>query len=276
MPNEFLSMWDADGGQAARCYAQKPYGHYKEEVYPLFGEILDAMGDGIRVLDIGAGPGHCAVEFYKRRPRSTVRFALMDVGRAMLDIATKRLADMGVTTAECFQRSFNVPGWDEGLGRLDAVISNNALFHVKPGLLAGFYRTVYGLLLDDGLLLSQQAFAHEHGDFADALEGFPGVLSPRRSMTEQEARRWEQLKAKAAELNAAAERKRTEEAARRRAEGREVTEDAGAYANLCLPASAHVARMRDAGFRAGCIWRKMESAVLVGIKGSPFPGKAGP
>ena len=205
MPTEFLSAWDADGGEAARCYAAKPYGHYKEEIYPLFGEILDAMGGGICVLDIGAGPGHCAVEFYRQRPRSTTRFALMDVGRAMLDIARQRLADLGVPAPECFQRSFNVSCWEAGLGRFDAVISNNAVFHVKPDLLAGFYRTVYKLLSDDGLLLNQQAFAHEHADFTDALEGFPDVLSPRRSMTEEEARRWQQLKAKAVKLNAAAE-----------------------------------------------------------------------
>ena len=176
MPDELVSMWDADGGEAAQCYADKPYGHYKEEVYPLFGEILDAMGDGIRVLDIGAGPGHFAVEFYKGRPESTVRFALMDVGQAMLDIATRRLAELGVQV-ECFQRSFNLAGWHEGLGRCDAIVSNNAIFHVRPEGLAGFYGACFGLLNGDGLILNQQSFGHEHSE-TTSTGSSPGSRRP--------------------------------------------------------------------------------------------------
>jgi len=32
--------------------------------------------------------------------------------------------------------------------------------------------------------------------------------------------------------------------------------------------------MRAAGFSAGCIWQKRDFAVLMGIKGSPFPRKS--
>ena len=86
VPDDVPSIWDVDGGAAAESYAGMPYGHYKSEVYPLFGAILDAFGDDVRVLDIGAGPGHLAVEFYKQRRRSRTRFALLDVGKAISSI----------------------------------------------------------------------------------------------------------------------------------------------------------------------------------------------
>ncbi len=126
-------MWDADGGEAARCYADKPYGHYKEEVYPLFAGILAGLPGGIRVLDVGAGPGHMAFEFYRARPDSDVKFALLEIGRAMLDIAARRMKGLGFEI-ECFQRSYNSPGWEEGMGTFDAVVSNNSIFHVRPEL----------------------------------------------------------------------------------------------------------------------------------------------
>ena len=92
-------MWDADGGEAARCYAEKPYGHYKEEVYPLFAGILDGLGDGVRVLDVGAGPGHMAFEFYKARPGSQLRFALLSFAEVMSPKGrTRRNAGCAETT----------------------------------------------------------------------------------------------------------------------------------------------------------------------------------
>ncbi len=264
-----VSMWDADGGEAARCYAEKPYGHYKQEVYPLFAGILDGLGDGVRVLDVGAGPGHMAFEFYKARPDSQLRFALMDEGRAMLDIAARRIRELGFEI-ECFQRSYNSPGWDEGMGTFDAVVSNNSIFHVRPELLSGFYAGLYGILNENGLLLNQQSFAYEHPGFKDALADFPDALSPRRLLSKEDIEKIQRLGVRQGQLNAVAEEKRGKEVERLRAEGHEVEEEGPAYANLHVPASGHVACMRDAGFAAGCIWRKMEFGVLVGIKGRPF------
>ncbi len=271
MSPEFVSMWDADGGEAARCYAEKPRGHYKEEVYPIFCEILDSLGDGIRVLDVGAGPGHLAHEFFKKRPESTVRFALMDAGQAMLDIARRRTAELGFEI-ECFRRSYNLPGWEEGLGRFDAIVSNNSIFNVGPELLAEFYAKLYGLLKENGLLLNQQSFACEHADFGDAVKGFPGALSHRRLLTEDDRARAGELNPRAKELCAAAEARQKEMIEKLRAEGRDVADPAPGYASLHVPASRHIDYMREAGFVAGTIWRKMEFAVLVGFKGRPFGG----
>lgn len=270
-----VSIWDADGGAYAECYANKPHGHYKEEVYPLFVEFLAALGDGARVLDIGAGPGHLAVEFYRRHPHSRTRFALMDAGRALLDIAARRLGDLGISV-ECYQRSFGVVGWHTGLGTYDAVVSNNAIFHVRPGELPGFYETVCGLLKRDGLFLNQQAFAWEHAEFADVAKALPGTLSPERLMSSDAAAAFDRLRAETAELAEAARGKAREEVERLRSEGHEVeVAQEGGYASLHVPVSVHVQHLRAAGLAAGCIWRKMEFAVLAGVKGDPWPRGGG-
>ncbi len=193
----------------------------------------------------------------------------MDEGRAMLDIAARRIRELGFEI-ECFQRSYNSPGWEEGMGTFDAVVSNNSIFHVRPELLSGFYAILHGILNENGLLLNQQSFAYEHPDFKDALAGFPDALSPRRLLSEEDIEKAARLGVRQGHLNAAAEEKREKEVERLRAEGHEVEEEEPAYANLHLPATGHVACMRDAGFAAGCIWRKMEFGVLVGIKGRPF------
>jgi len=93
--DEAPSVWDVDGGRAARSYANCPYLHHTAEIYPLFGDLLAPLGDGIRVLDI----------------------------------ARERLDALGVE-GQCFPRSFNRPGWHEGLGQFDAVVSTLALFHL--------------------------------------------------------------------------------------------------------------------------------------------------
>ena len=266
MTDEIHSMWDFDGGEAARCYASKPCGHYKEEVYPLFADLLAALPPGSRALDVGCGPGHMAVGFYRAHPESDLAFGLAEVGRAMLDIAEARLAELG-RTAETFQRDFNRPGWHEGLGAYDAVVSNNAVFHVKPERLGEFYAELHGLLKADGIVLNQQSCAYESGEFKEALGAFPDALSPLRLLGAEKVAQWEKARPRQRELAAAAAEKMKAEL-----ESRSVTPPPsdGAYANLHLPASTHVAHMEAAGFAAGVIWRKMEFVVLAAIKGRPF------
>ena len=265
-----ISMWDADGGKAAQCYAGKPYGHYKEEIYPFYGEVLEALGDGIRVLDVGAGPGHLAFEFYRKRPGSAVRFSLMDGGQAMLDIAKRRVRGLGIEV-ECFQRDFNLAGWQEGLGKYDAVVSNNAIFNVEPDLLGEFYGILFSLLNEGGLLMNQQSCAYEDADFGRAVKSFPDVLAPSRFMSGEEAERLAAMNAEQRRLNEEALEKAKEQADVLRGDGKDVPDvQSAGYANIHLPASVHVSHMRKAGFAAGCIWRKMNFVVLVGVRGDPF------
>ncbi|MFO8006958.1 MAG: class I SAM-dependent methyltransferase [Candidatus Brocadiia bacterium] len=266
MGEDVPSIWDADDGSAARGYADAPYTHYREEVYPLFGELIAALGAAPRVLDVGAGPGHLAVEFHRAHPDCRGEFVLLDVGRAMLDIARERLEETGLEVS-FLVRDFTRDGWARGLGGFEAVVSNNALFHLPPERLRGFYATACGLLADDGLLLNHQTFGRRDEQFAEALEQFPPALAYWREWSEQKRARAERCRRENEELLAAAEERQE---AMREARGAGPAADELAYAGLHLPAARHLEEMRRAGFAAGCIWRKMDSAVLAGVKGHPF------
>jgi SAM-dependent methyltransferase len=265
------SYWDLDGGKRARQYASRPYGHYKEEIYPAFAQVLDGLGDGIRVLDIGAGPGHFSYEFYKTRPKSNTRFALLELGGALLEIAQERMKQLG-KSAEYFQRSYNSPDWIDGLGKFDAIVSNNSIFNLYPELLPDFYAKVYGLLNENGVLLNQQSFAFETTGFKEALKNFPPAFSSLAVMSADDIARTKKISDEARADEAIEKRKIEERMEAARREGIEFLDGSGAgYASLHIPASKHIEYLNAAGFTADCIWRKLEFAVLLGIKGKPFP-----
>jgi SAM-dependent methyltransferase len=256
-----------DVGGWAEFYAAQPYGHHKHEVYRLFVDILACLRRPLRVLDIGAGPGHLALEFFAAHPTARVRFTLLDSSERMLDIARRRLGSTGFR-AEVVHRSFNTTGWDDGLGPFDALVSNNALFHVRPRRLAGFYRACSGLLGDDGILLNQQSFAYEdrispYGDdsFAAFVRGLPDHILPAAPLPSEPARgRLEREKSRAAHAH---------QKAISDAEAAGVEFARGQTGYQFLSEQKHLDLMRRAGFRAGSIWRKREFAVLLGTRGSP-------
>ena len=265
MPKKRVLLSEIDVGEWARHYASRPYGHFKGEIYPVFVGILSCLPDGARVLDVGAGPGHLAREFYKRNPDSGLQFVLLDASVELLKIAESRLPSRRVATVH---GSFNGPDWAHGLGDFDAVVSNNALFHVRPEKLDAFYESSYGLLRRDGLLLNQQSFAWDEGmspygehPFARFIRGIPWLTMPKRpKLSEEEERRLEREDREARARHA----KAIEEA---KASGVEFAEDQTGYQFLTV--ERHLTAMRKAGFQATCVWRKREFAVVLGAKGAP-------
>lgn len=253
---------DMDFGGRAKQYASEPYGHFKREVYRLFVAIISRLASGARVLDIGAGPGHLAAEFYKAHARSSVQFVLLDSSREMLRIATHRLAGRPV---QAVVRSFNMDGWEEGLGTVDGIVSNNALFHLRPERLDGFYATCYALLMCDGFLLNHQSFGYSDGEspYGDApfpqsmREVLASVLPASPPLTEADRTRLMREREEAAKKQAKA-------IAKARSAGLAVAEGQTGYQFLSV--EHHLQSMRKAGFAAGCIWRKREFAVLCGRK----------
>jgi SAM-dependent methyltransferase len=252
-----------DVGGRAEYYAFRPYDHYRDEVYESFVDMLRCLPLGSAVLGVGAGPGHLAHEFFQREPRSDVRFVLLDASAGMLGIAAGRLAGRRVSTV---QRSFNTHGWDQGLGQFDAIVSNNALFHVRPGDLEAFYGCCYGLLRQDGLILNQQSLAWEEGTspqgehrFSRFMRRLPETILPSLSGVTEEARARLAREQEAADGRWSAAVEEAKEA------GVEFAEGATGYQFLTV--EAHLDALRRVGFAAGCIWRKREFAVLCGTKG---------
>jgi SAM-dependent methyltransferase len=265
MRKKLLSTMDV--GEWAEFYAALPYGHYKRETYALFTDVLACLRRPLRVLDLGAGPGHLAAEFARSHPKARARFVLLDSSERMLEIAERRLSACGVSF-RTVHRSFNMAGWDGGLGAFDAIVSNNALFHVRPRRLAGFYRDSYALLRADGVLLNQQSFAYEgrvspYGadPFAEFVRELPEHILPGAPvLSDSERARAEREKRDA---------KAAHEEAINRAQAAGTEFVSGQTSYQFLTAEKHLDLMRRAGFQAGSIWRKRDFAVLLGTRGRP-------
>jgi len=255
-----------DHGGWAEHYASRPYANSKFEVYPLFTDILACLSEGIRVLDIGAGPGHLAYEFFKRHPKSDVRFVLLDSSIKLLEIAASRLKRRGSQVKTAY-RSYQMTGWEQGLGKFDAIVSNNTPYPTDLRELGRFYRACFERLKKNGILLFQQPFSYAEGKppygsnpLSDFLRQLPSEILPSHPrLTKREQARLETEKREAT----ARHRKAIAEA---EASGVVFPKETG-WQFLTVP--EHLVSLRSAGFEAGCIWRKRESAVLLGVKGQP-------
>jgi SAM-dependent methyltransferase len=253
-----------DVSDKADFYASGPYGHHKHVVYPLFIDVLAAVG-ARRVLDIGAGPGHLPFEFHKRCPDSPCSFTLVDSSTRLLAIARERLADR----ATYIESDFTRDGWSDQLGGgFDVIVSNNALFHLAPQRLPGLYRTCHDLLGEHGILLNQQSFAYASGlnpyhsgdGVASLMRALPPAIMPALPpLSDAERVALAQRAAEAGPRHQAA----IDDAKR-------ATGDASLYMNYHFQTvEEHLAHLRIVGFSAGEIWRQREFAVLLGVKGQP-------
>jgi SAM-dependent methyltransferase len=253
-----------DVSDKAEFYASAPHGHHKHVVYPLFIDILAALA-ARRVLDIGAGPGHLPVEFSKRRPDSPCAFTLLDSSKRLLAIARERLAGR----AAFVEADFGSDGWSGALGGgFDAIVSNNALFHLHPDRLPAFYRDCHRLLGEHGILLSQLSFAYAAG--RDPYGAGDGVEALMRALPQSIMPAMPPLsESERADL----ERRKAETNPRHLseiAEAQRATKAPGLWMHYhFLTVEDHLAHLRAAGFSAGCIWRQREFAVLLGVKGRP-------
>jgi len=261
-----------DFGQWAEHYTTSPYDHYRGEVYDLFIDIFSHLKSLTTVLDVGAGPGNLAFEFFRRLPDSRTRFVLVDASREMLRAAETRFAERG-QGVKVVCRSYNTEGWEKSLGRFDAIASNNSLFHLRPPNLRAFYRICFERLKTNGVFVNQQAFGYESGNrpktrdrFSEIVQNLPDEIMPQYSvrMSEFEKRQLKNMKIAAGERRVSAMQRAVSDGVH--------IEDADEH--QYLTAEKHLQLMRAAGFSAGCIWQKRDFAVLMGIKGSPFPRKS--
>ena len=268
LPQLRISPMKNDFGRWAQHYVMSPYDHYRGEVYDLFIDIFKHLKSLATVLDVGAGPGNLAYEFFRRFPNSGCRFVLLDASREMLCAAEDRFAarHKAVTTV-C--RSYNTDGWEVALGKFDAIASNNSLFHLRPYNLKSFYRICFDRLKANGVLLNQQAFGYEsrnsprvHDRFSGVVQTLPEEIMPQYSIPMSELEKG-QLK----DRKIAAGKRRMRSMQRAIAAGVHIEQ---ADEHQYLTAEKHLQLMRTAGFSAGCIWQKRDFAVLMGIKGSPF------
>jgi cyclopropane fatty-acyl-phospholipid synthase-like methyltransferase len=263
-----MPLMKNDFGGWAQHYASIPYDHYKVEVYQLFIDIFVRMKSHTRVLDVGAGPGNLSYEYFKRYPESACDFVLLDVSRELLKVAEARF-ESRASQVTAIVGSYNSHEWDRGLGKFDAIVSNNSLFHLHPQNLESFYSKCFEHLNENGLILNQQAFGYEshnsssvYDAFSEFVQRIPESILPQYPVSVTTAD-LERLKIR----KIAAGKRRLTEMEKARALGVEIAE---ADEHQYLTAERHLECIRKAGFIAGSIWQKRDFAVLMGVKGEPL------
>ena len=77
-----------------------------------------------------AAPSHAVLAAYLLDTLPAVRLTLLDFSAPMHDLARARLGPRA-TRVNLVERSFKEPGWSQGLGRFDAVITNQAVHELR-------------------------------------------------------------------------------------------------------------------------------------------------
>src|SRR5215831_19957689 len=114
-----------------------------------------------RVLDLGGGTGALSAAVLRRLPEA--RVTILDVDRAMLDEARRRLTAFG-DRVQLRAGSFLDP-----LPAADAVVASLALHHVRDlGAKTGLYRAIHTALAPGGVFLNLDAAITE-GPVLNAL-----------------------------------------------------------------------------------------------------------
>jgi tRNA (cmo5U34)-methyltransferase len=133
-----------------------------EVVSILEGSLDASLGEGARVVDLGAGTGALAGAILDRIPRA--RVVLVDIDPHMLAVAAARVAAHG-DRAELRCATFDdALGSFAGGGGIGAVVASLALHHV-PELdrKRALYARIHDALAPGGVFLSADATVHEAG-----------------------------------------------------------------------------------------------------------------
>lgn len=134
---------------------------YEEMIAEVVSILDEALDDGARVVDLGAGTGALAGAILDGIPRA--RVVLVDIDPNMLGVAAARVAAHGVR-AELRCATFEDALGELGAGGAGAVVASLALHHV-PELdrKRALYARIHGALAPGGVFLNADATVHEAG-----------------------------------------------------------------------------------------------------------------
>ena len=119
-------------------------------------ELLAALAPpATHVLDLGGGTGALSAAVLHGLPEA--RVTLLDVDRAMLDEARRRLAPFGARV------EFREGSFLDALPTADAAVASLALHHVRDlGVKADLYRAIHAALAPGGVFLNLDAAITEN------------------------------------------------------------------------------------------------------------------
>jgi SAM-dependent methyltransferase len=134
----------------------------REEMFEAIGRELSRLGkNDLTILELGSGPGFLAAYLLHMLP--AVRLTLLDFSTPMHDLARARLGP-STTHVSFVERSFKEPGWSQGLGRFDAVITNQAVHELRhKRYAASLHAAVKDVLKPGGLYLVSDHFFGDGG-----------------------------------------------------------------------------------------------------------------
>lgn len=224
-----------------------------------FGIVLDALAyaepNPQSVLDLGAGLGSFSKLILQRFPDVTVR--AVDYDPALLELARHNLAEYSdrVTIVEADLRD---PDWPTAIGadQPDAVISSTALHWLPTDKLVHLYRTLAGVLAEQGLFFNADHLSHPTGKVFHRLS----VLDDRAAQQDAFGSGvqdwdgwWKQLRETEGFADLVAERDRRF--------AKEAPE------NLDTTPALHAEALRTAGFaEAGTLWQYFDDYVVYGVR----------
>jgi tRNA (cmo5U34)-methyltransferase len=124
---------------------------YYDDMLATGVDLLSSLASpAAHVLDLGGGTGALSAAVLRRMPGA--RVTLLDVDRAMLDEARRRLIPFG-DRVQFHEGSFLDP-----LPSADAVMASLALHHVRDlEAKTGLYRTIHAALVPGGVFLNLDA-----------------------------------------------------------------------------------------------------------------------
>lgn len=156
-PIDLRQMSDAQEWE--RTAMQRPF---REDFFAAFANELGKINKpSIRVLELGSGPGFLAQHLLSRL--ATIEISLLDFSPAMHELASRRLTNV-IDRVAFVERNFKESGWEQGLGKFDAVITNQAVHELRHKRYSvALFQQVKSLLRSDGVFLFCD---HYYGDDA--------------------------------------------------------------------------------------------------------------
>jgi anthranilate phosphoribosyltransferase/SAM-dependent methyltransferase len=112
--------WEASAASSARS---------RDEFFSRFAYEIGASHQFVtRILELGSGPGFLAHWLLSSFPH--VKYTMLDYSEPMHELAFARLGDLA-SRALCVDADFKRPGWSEGLGRFECVVTMQAVHELR-------------------------------------------------------------------------------------------------------------------------------------------------
>ena len=101
----------------------------RPEIFQAFAvELRKIARSRMDILELGSGPGFLAAHLLQEMLH--IRMSLLDFSSAMHNLAQQRLGK-DVDRVRFVERNLKEPGWEQGLGAFDAVITNQAVHELR-------------------------------------------------------------------------------------------------------------------------------------------------